>query len=137
MATSIISSVPSSIAIFFNAVKIDAFGKLCHHKKPTTIEKQNVVRMNRDTLYSNGVFDFDAAPLTINMPDPGQRFMSLQVIFQDHYTVDVVYAPGLQAYTREKVGTRYAYHIFRTLADPQNLDDLKAANTLQDAIKVE
>jgi hypothetical protein len=39
--------------------------------------------MNRDTLYSSGVFDLDAAPITITLPDAGKRFMSTQVISQD------------------------------------------------------
>jgi hypothetical protein len=63
--------------------------------------------------------------------------MSMQVISQDHYTTEVVYAPGTFSYTPDKVGTRYVYLIIRTLADPENADDVKAANALQDAIKVE
>lgn len=122
---------------FAEAAKDGAFGKLRHRREPTPIDEQDVVRMNRDTLYSNGVFDLDAAPLTVTLPDPGKRYMSLQVVSQDHYTAEVVYAPGRHAYTKEKVGTRYAYLIFRTLVDPQNPDDVKAANALQDAIKTE
>ena len=34
------------------------------------------VRPNRDTLYSLAVFDLDAGPVTITMPDAGGRFMS-------------------------------------------------------------
>ena len=102
-----------------------------------SIDKQDVVRMNRDTLYSSGVFDLDAAPLTITLPDAGKRFMSMQVISQDHYTTEVMYAPGTFSYDKAKVGTRYVFIIIRTLADPEKPDDVKAANALQDAIKVE
>jgi hypothetical protein len=35
--------------------------------------KQTVIRMNRDTLYSAGVFDLDAGPVTFALPDPGKR----------------------------------------------------------------
>lgn len=119
------------------AVADGAFAKLRHRREPTPIDKQDVVRMNRDTLYSNGVFDLDAAPVTITLPDPGKRFMSMQVISQDHYTTEVVYAPGRFTYTRDQVGTRYAFVIIRTLADPQRTVDVSAANTLQDAIRVE
>lgn len=119
------------------AVKDDAFGKLRHRREPTPIDKQDVVRMNRDTLYSNGVFDLDAGPITVTLPDAGKRYMALQVISQDHYTTEVVYAPGTFTYTKEKVGTRYVFLIIRTLADPQNPADVKAANALQDAIKVD
>ena len=44
-----------------------------------------VVRMNRDTLYSSAVFDLDASPVTITMPDAGPRFMSMQIWDEDEY----------------------------------------------------
>ncbi len=47
--------------------------------------------MNRDTLYSAAVFDLDAGPVTIALPDAGGRFQSMQVINQDHYTPLVTY----------------------------------------------
>jgi para-nitrobenzyl esterase len=93
--------------------------------------------MNRDTLYSSGVFDLDAAPVTITLPDAGKRYMAMQVIDQDHYTVEVVYAPGKHTYSKAKVGTRYVFTIVRTLANPGDPADLKAANDLRDAIRVE
>jgi len=70
---------------FGNYVKQGRFGKLGHNRVMTLIDEQNVVRMNRDTLYSSGVFDLQAAPLTITLPDPGKRFMSMQVVSQDHF----------------------------------------------------
>jgi para-nitrobenzyl esterase len=113
------------------------FARFRHYRQMAEIDKQDVVRMNRDTIYSRGVFDLNAAPLTITLPDTRKRFMSMQVISEDHYTIEVVYAPGRFIYTKDKVGTRYVFIIIRTLADPQNWLDLKAANALQDAIKVE
>lgn len=119
------------------AVKDGAFGKLRHSREPAAIDKQDVVRMNRDTLYSNGVFDLEAAPITITLPDPGKHFMSMQVLSEDHYTIEVVYAPGHHTYTKEMVKTRYVYLIIRTLANPQDPGDVKKANALQDEITVE
>src|SRR5262245_47116028 len=100
------------------------------------VDKQDVVRMNRDTLYSSGVFDLEAAPVTITLPETGPRFMSMQIVSQDHYTVDVVYAPGGFSFSRETVGTRYVFVVVRTLADPHDPEDMKAAHALQDAIAV-
>jgi para-nitrobenzyl esterase len=114
-----------------------AFGRLRHRREMAPIDQQDVVRMNRDTLYSSGVFDLDAGTLTITLPDSGERFMSMQVISQDHYTTEVVYGPGAFTYKKDKVGTRYVYIIIRTLADPENAQDVKAANAIQDAVKVE
>ena len=113
------------------------FGKLKHKRQMADIDKQDVVRMNRDTIYSSGVFDLDAAPVTIILPDAGNRFMSMQVISEDHFTIGVEYAPGKFTYAKEKAGTRYVFIIIRTLANPENPADMKEANVLQDAIKVE
>jgi hypothetical protein len=122
---------------FSETVKQGGFGKLYHNREMTPIDKQSVVRMDRDTLYSAGVFDLDAAPVTITLPDPGKRFMSMEVISENHYAIEVVYAPGRYTYSKEKVDTRYVLCAIRTLADPESPTDLKAANALQDAIKVE
>jgi len=121
---------------FGRTVKSNGIGTLAHNRRMTPVDAQNVVRMNRDTIYSSGVFDLEAAPLAIVLPDPGRRFMSMQVISQDHYTTEVVYAPGRHSITRERVGTRYVCIVVRTLADPRDPADMAAAHALQDAIDV-
>ncbi len=122
---------------FGSVVKQVGVGRFVHNRAPTPIEKQEVVRMNRDTLYSSAVFDLDAGPATITLPDPGKRFMSLQTVTEDHYSPPTVYGPTSVTLTRAAIGTRYVMIIVRTLADPQSAADLKAANALQDAIRVE
>jgi hypothetical protein len=122
---------------FAEKVKSGAFGKFIHNRTIASIDKQRVIRTNRDTIYSSGVFDLEAAPLTIVLPDTGKRFMSMQVISQDHYTIEVVYAPGRYTYTKEKVGARYVYPVIRTLANPEDPRDMTSAHRAQDAIKVE
>jgi hypothetical protein len=92
--------------------------------------------MNRDTLYSGAIFDLDAGPVTIALPDAGKRFMSMQVINEDQYTPMVVYRPGDVTLTRDKIGTRYVMTAVRTLVDPSDRNDLKQVHALQDAIKV-
>ncbi len=113
------------------------FGQFAHNRTPTPIDKQPVVRMNRDTLYSQALFDLDAGPVTITLPDAGERFLSMQVISEDHYTPMVVYKPGRTILTREKVGTRYAFVAVRILVDPNDSKDLAQVHALQDALKVE
>jgi len=122
---------------FAKTVKDGGFGKFQHNRLMTPIDHQAIVRMNRDTIYSAGVFDLRAAPVTITLPDPGKRFMSMQAISEDHDTVSVVYAPGRFTYSEPEVGTRYLFCIIRILADPENQADMHAANRLQDAIQVE
>jgi len=121
-----------------NAVKDGGFGKFHHNREPVQIDKQFVIRANRDTLYSSGVFDLDAGPVTIRLPDAGNRFRSMQVINEDHYVVgSVEYRAGNYSYDKNKVGTRYVLIAVRTLVDPNNPKDLDAVHNLQDAIKVE
>jgi hypothetical protein len=112
-------------------------GRLLNARKPTPIDQQKVVRMNRDTLYSIGVFDL-TTPLTITMPDTGDRFQSLQVINQDEYVpIPVAYKPGKYTLTQEKAGTRYVVIGIRTFANANDPADVKKVNAIQDQIKVE
>ena len=114
----------------------DAFGRFSHNREPTPIDKQTIIRMNRDTLYSAAVFDLDAGPVTITLPDAGERFLSMQVINQDHYTQLVAYG-GTHTLSREKIGTRYVIVALRILVDPLDENDLAEVHKLQDAIKVD
>ncbi|WP_228791535.1 DUF1214 domain-containing protein [Nocardia puris] len=114
-----------------------AFGKLYHAREVAPIDRQPVVRMNRDTIYSTGVFDLDAGPVTVTLPDPSTRFMSMQIINQDEYAPDALYGAGSHTLDRDTVGTRYAAIVIRTFVDPGNPADMAAAHALQDAIKVE
>ena len=92
---------------FSGVVKDGGFGKFMHRREPTPVAKQTVIRMNRDTLYSAAVFDLDAGPVTITLPDPGKRFLSMQVIDEDEYSPEVVYGAGVRTLTKEQIGTRY------------------------------
>jgi hypothetical protein len=122
---------------FSHAVAEGGFGKFHHYREPMPIDAQSVVRANRDTLYSSAVFDLDAGPATITMPDPGNRFMSMQVFDEDEYVVDVVYGAGRHTYSRDRVGTRYMLIGIRTLVNPEDADDVAQVHTLQDAIAVQ
>ncbi len=110
-----------------------ALGKFRHVREVTPIEAQTVIRMNRDTLYSSAVFDLES-PVTLVMPDSGDRFQSMQIINQDHFTKNVFYEPGEYELTKDNVGTRYVCVLVRTLVDPTDPEDIKAANTVQDGL---
>ena len=122
---------------FSNMVKDGSFGKFLHRREPASVDKQTVIRLNRDTLYSSAIFDLDAGPVTISLPDAGKRFMSMMVVNQDHYVQEVIYGAGPKTLTRAKAGTRYALVGIRTLVDPANPEDVKQVHALQDALKVE
>jgi len=122
-------------ADFYFKQKVDEgfFGKIVHMREPASIDKQLIVRMNRDTLYSFGIFDLNQ-PVTISKPDTGNRFQSMVVINEDHYIKKVAYEPGDYTLTKENIGTRYVQVAFRTLIDPSDTKDVKAAHLAQDGI---
>jgi hypothetical protein len=124
--------------LYFGGILKDsgAIGKFLHRREPARIENQTVIRLNRDTLYSSAVFDLDAGPVTIALPDAGKRFMSMQVINEDHYVPEVLYGKGDYTLTKDKVGTRYVAVAIRTLVDPADPKDIEQVHALQDAIKV-
>jgi len=123
---------------FGDTVKMGGFGKFFHYRTPTPIQDQKVVKMNRDTLYSAAVFDLDAGPVTITLPEAGKRFISMLIINEDHYApLPVFYAPGSFTVTKEQAGTRYVMAAVRTLADFENPADVKIANAVQDKIQVQ
>ena len=111
--------------------KSNGFGNFNHTRLPSPIDEQSVIRLNRDTLYSAGVFDLKAGPVTITLPDAGKRFMSMQVINQDHYTPMVNYKAGSYTLSEKNVGTRYVTVAIRTFVDPASEKDLKEAQKLQ------
>ncbi|MDR6590075.1 DUF1254 domain-containing protein [Agrobacterium tumefaciens] len=119
-----------------NAKDVGGLGKFQHSREPVAIDKQTVIRMNRDTLYSFAVFDLAAGPVTLSLPDAGTRYMSMMIVDQDHYLPIVAYGTKPVTLTQKAVGTRYVFVAVRTLVDPNNPKDLDEVHRLQDAIKV-
>lgn len=125
--------------LYFSAValKESGFGKFEHKRELSPIDHQNVIRQNRDTLYSAAILDLDAGPATIVLLETNCRFMSLQLINQDQYTPPTIYAAGAHTITKEQIGTRYVFAAIRTFVDPSNAQDLEEAHKLQDALRIE
>ena len=121
-----------------NAVKdAGGTGKFFHHREMMPVDKQTVIRPNRDTLYSAALIDLDVGPVAVTLPDAGQRFRSMQVINEDHYVVgNMEYKAGKYTYDKKKVGTRYVLIAIRTLVDPNDPKDLEQVIALQDATKL-
>ena len=109
--------------------------KLHSNRTPTPIDKQNIIRMNRDTLYSTGVVNISKGA-TVILPETGTRYMSLMIINNDGYVNDVFYGGGSYDLTMEKFDTPYVGVVIRTLANPEDAADLAIAHKLQDQIKI-
>lgn len=124
--------------LYFSAALKDSgsLGKFHHRREPASIDNQTVIRLNRDTLYSSALFDLDAGPVTITLPDAGKRFMSLMTINQDHYVLSVHYGKGAYTFSKARAGTRYLIAAVRTFVNPAVPKDLEQVHALQDAITV-
>jgi hypothetical protein len=91
------------------------FGRFEHKRELSPIDHQNVIRQNRDTLYSAAIFDLDAGPVTVTLPEAGSRFMSMQIIDEDQYVPGVFYDARAHQLDREAIGTaRYEQGLWRT-----------------------
>lgn len=108
--------------------------KFYHFRQPTPLDNQTVIRMNRDVLYSGGVFDAEDG-ITINFPQlPDDRYASVYIIDNDHYVVDIIHEPGTHTVKGE---TRFLYVIIRVqLKDSTSKEDIALVNSLQDQFKV-
>jgi hypothetical protein len=112
---------------------VNRFG---HLREPTPLDKQNVIRMNRDTLYSGAIVDISkGAALTV--PDAGTRYLSVMVVNEDHYVNRVIHEPGKHRLTMEEFGTPYVGLSVRILVDAGDPDDIKKANALQDQLRID
>jgi hypothetical protein len=101
-----------------------------HFRSPTPLDKQNVVRMNRDTLYSMGVVDTSKGA-TITVPKlPTDRYASVYLADNDHYTPLVIYTAGTHALPKD---TKYlALGIRIQVFNPKDPDEIALVNKLQD-----
>jgi hypothetical protein len=116
-----------------NLVRDGGLGTFHHIRDLSPIDNQTVIRQNRDTLYSAGVFDLDAGPVAVTVPEAGDRFLSLQVITEDHYVPQVIYTAGTHTFDRDAIGTRYVLMAVRILVDPNDPADVEEVHKLQDA----
>src|SRR3954467_15356191 len=97
-----------------------------HNRAPAPIDKQTVIRMNRDTLYSFAVVDISAGA-TLTVPDAGERYLSVMIVNEHHYVNRVFHDRGRYELTIAQVGSPYTVIAARTLVDPRDPGDLAEA----------
>jgi hypothetical protein len=110
--------------------------RLCHHRTPTPLDDQPVIRMNRDTLYSFAIVDL-AAGAVLTVPDAAGRYLSVMIVNQDHYVNRIIHDAGNYELTVAEFDTRYVLAGIRVLVDPDDPDDVAAVAELQDGFSLE
>ena len=103
---------------------------------PTPLDKQSVIRMNRDTLYSFAIVDISEGA-TLTLPDVGKRYMTAMVINQDHYINHVFFGGGTYKLDMDTFDTPYVLVWMRVLVDAADPQDVSEVNVIQDAMAVE
>lgn len=101
-----------------------------HFRKVTPLNEQNIVRMNRDTLYSMGVVDTSKGA-TITVPElPEDRYASVYLVDNDHYCPFVIYESGTHKLPMDTkyLGVGVRIQVFH----PEDPDELALVNKLQD-----
>ncbi|GJM64558.1 DUF1214 domain-containing protein [Persicobacter diffluens] len=105
-----------------------------HFRQPTPLDQQTVIRMNRDVLYSGGVFDARKG-LDITFPEmPDDRYASIFIIDNDHYVQDLIYEAGQYSIQGD---TDFLYLIIRLqVLDANDQEEINMLNKLQDQFMV-
>jgi len=141
-----------------------ALGKFSHTREVQKVDPspasapthgQDVIRQNRDTLYSRLVLDLTVDAVVI-FPEMGGRFTSLSFHSEGHDVFPCAYDVGRYRMSNSSCGcsapcrrvlpsgevctafgTRYAIIRVRMLVDPDDATDVQAAHKSQDAWQVE
>ncbi len=109
--------------------------KWVHLKKPTPLDRQTIIRMNRDTLYSIAIVDVSKGAV-IEVPTVKDRYLSLAAMNEQGYTRMVELGGGNYKLDVENIGSNYAFIIMRIFVDANNAEDVKKVNALQDQYKI-
>ncbi|BBH70844.1 hypothetical protein ACTI_75290 [Actinoplanes sp. OR16] len=121
----------------FAGLQRDAGGvnRFQHNREPASVDRQTVIRMNRDTLYSFAVVDISAGGV-LSLPAAGGRYVSAMVVNEDHHVNRVIHSAGDHSLTVEEFGTPYVVVAVRTLVDPRDPADLAAVFAVQDGLRI-
>jgi hypothetical protein len=121
---------------FMTVVKRGGFGRLVHDRDFFNPGRQAASWADSDVLRSRGVFDLELGPVSVTVPAAGDRFVSVEALDEDHYTVSMFYGPGTYTFSFDNVSTRYVLIVVRIMVDPANRADLARVHELQDAVTV-
>lgn len=121
---------------FMTVVKRGGFGRLVHDRDFPAAGRQSTPWADVDVLRSRGVFDLELGPVSVTVPASAERFISLEALDEDHYTVGMFYGAGTYTFSFENVSTRYVLIVARIMVDPSNRADLARVHELQDALVV-
>ena len=108
-------------------------GRWAHYRDVSPIDHQNIIRQNRDTLYSAAIVDISGGA-TLTVPETDGRYLSVMVINQDHFINRVFHEPGAHELTISEFDTEYVLLGARVFVDPAEPSDVAVARATQDGL---
>lgn len=137
IAVNIDNYVAAETAAQFAGIQGMARGvnRFTHARVPIRLDRQTAPRMNRDTIYSSAIVDVSAGA-TLLIPDAGERYLSVQVINECHYTMEIFHGAGERALTADALGSSFVAVVVRILANPADANDMEVVRALQSELTV-
>lgn len=118
---------------FQNVVADVGSNRFRHDRSLIPLDKQPAVTMNRDTIYSLGIF-YAPKGTTLTLPaSKDGRYQSAMILQNDHYIDQVFYGAARHEIVS---ATEFVGIAVRTQVDPSDPDDVRYVNALQDQITV-
>ncbi|MGI9430710.1 MAG: DUF1254 domain-containing protein, partial [Myxococcota bacterium] len=106
-----------------------------HFKTLATPDDRWVVSPNVDTLYSVGVVNATEG-FTLEIPDTGDRFLSIQIIDENHLTPFHLYGGGPRSFTADQFETGYVGIGLRIGTDGTPEDIALINETIQGKVRI-
>jgi hypothetical protein len=106
--------------------------KWYHYRKVTELNNQPVIRMNKATVYSFAVVDAEGG-LSVVIPETNGRYVSVQVVDENHHNTDMVFGPGTH---KLDIRTKYAWLLARVLVKKGSPEEMRIVHKIQDGIEI-
>ena len=125
------------------ATQFDSFMKLTggeintfmHFREAVPLDKQTVIRMNRDTLYSVAIVDISKGA-TLTIPETDGRYLSIMILNEDGYINKVYQGKGTYKLTMKEFDTPFIEIALRTLINPLDPADIAKVKAIQDGATI-
>jgi hypothetical protein len=109
--------------------------RLAHIRKPTPLDQQTVVRMNRDTIYSASIIDSSQGGTVTLPPAPDGHYISVHFIDNDHYDLGAINTPGTHPIPKTDGHIAALFRI--QVLDPNDAAEIARLNAWQDGLKID
>ena len=135
----VLNYIEAKTSLHFDRIldKGGSYNQWLHNQSLVTIEDkpQGSRRVNRDTLYSYAVVNISEGA-SFFLPNSEGRYLSVQVINQEHFSNRTYYETGEHALSVAEFDTPYVLLLARTLVDGADIADIERARRLQDRLAV-